>query len=102
MKRALPWVFAPDRFARRDRPVRRNTSIGGLSFGVEIDGENIPMRISEQALRKVFAAGRSPSTWLEAYRRNAGWIDSLAMAAHREDPSRPVCLEVEDFSVPRN
>lgn len=91
-------MFLPERAAQNSRPVRRNTSIGGLSFAVEIDGENIPMRISESALRTIFGAGRSPSTWLEAYRKNADLIDSHAIAAHLENPDRPVCLHVADFA----
>ena len=98
MKRASPWQFIPDRHNQGSRPIRRNTSIGGLSFAVEIDGENIPMRISEAALRTVFAAGRSPSTWLQAYRQHADLIDARAVAAHYDHPDRPVCLGIADFA----
>lgn len=97
MKRASPWLFPAERHVPSGRPGRRNTSIGGLSFAVEIDGENIPMRISERALRNVFAAGPNPATWLDAYRQNAGIIDAKATAAHLDQPDRPVCLEVADF-----
>ena len=98
MKRAAPWLLMPAHLESNARPTRRNTSIGGLSFAVEIDGQNIPMRISERALRTIFAAGRSPSTWLEAYRRNAQAIDARATAVHREKPEMPVCLDIADFT----
>lgn len=88
----------PDRHVQGSRPNRRNTSIGGLSFAVEVDGENIPMRISEAALRTIFAAGRSPSTWLQAYRQHAHRIDARAVAVHRLVPDRPVCLDIADFA----
>jgi len=98
MKRAPNWLFSPEYHLPIRRPSRRNTSIGGLSFAVEINGENIPMRISERALQTIFAAGRSSSTWLDAYRKNARLIDARATAAHLEQPDRPVCLDVADFS----
>ena len=98
MKRPTLWLFAPEVFHQNSRPAKRNTSIGGLSFAVEVDGENIPMRISESALRQVFGADRSQSTWLTTYRENAEIIDARAAALHRENPARPVFLETTDFS----
>lgn len=100
MKRPSPWLFAPDRTPVVNRQALRNTSIGGLSFALEIDGENVPMRISEGALRGVFGAERCRSTWWPAYRRNANEIERRAVAAYRRAPGRPVCLEVADFAVP--
>ena len=98
VNRPSPWLFAPQPIAVPTRAARRNTSIGGLSFAVEIDGENVPMRISETALRRVFGAGPSASTWLATYRLNARRIDALAIAQYRRDPLRPVCLTAEDFA----
>jgi hypothetical protein len=97
MKRATLWLFAPEVFDQNSRPAKRNTSIGGLSFAVEIEGENIPMRISEAALRQVFGADRSQSTWLATYRENAEIIDARAVELHLADPSKPVFLEAADF-----
>ena len=98
MTRPNLWLFAPEVLHQNNRPGIRNTSIGGLSFAVEVDGENIPMRISEAALRQVFGADRSQSTWLFTYRENAEAIDARAAAQHLSDPSRPVYLEAADFA----
>jgi hypothetical protein len=73
-----------------------------LSFAAEVEGEHVPMRISENALCTLFGAGRCRSTWLEAYRRHAHEIDARAIALYLQDPKRPVCLETSDFTPPSN
>lgn len=98
VKRAPSWLFAPD---RTPGPVvrggKRNTSIGGLSFAVEVEGEHVAMRISADALRMCFGASRCSSTWLAAYRLNALVIDARAIELHRRNPREPVCLGPSDF-----
>jgi len=91
------WLFA--RSERRQPPTRprRNTSIGGLSFALEIDGENVAMRISEEALRRCFGAAGCRSTWLAAYRKHAELIDARAIALHVSNPLGSVYLVPADF-----
>jgi len=93
------WLFAPVVPTPPSRPVRRNTSIGGLSFALEVDGQHVAMRISDEVLRKVFGARRCRSTWLQAYRDNATRINARAVAAYHRAPQSPVFLDLGDFAA---
>jgi len=97
MNLSTAWLFAAAQAASASPPARRNTSIGGLSFALEIDGQHVAMRISEDALRHCFGAQACCSTWLAAYRRHARTIDACALARHLRDPRQPVCLQRGDF-----
>jgi hypothetical protein len=100
MNLTTAWLFSNSRLSANPPAVRRNTSIGGLSFALEIGGEHVAMRISEDALRHCFGADRCCSTWLATYRRHAGTIDARAVALHLRNPLQSVCLQRGDFTDP--
>lgn len=63
-------------------------------------GLRVVAEISEDALRDVFGAHGGGDSLVDACRSHFDAIEAAALRHYREDPVKPVMLEVGDFAFP--
>ncbi|SEA55745.1 hypothetical protein [Variovorax sp. YR216] len=64
-----------------------------------LTGRRVIAEISEDALRDLFGATGGGDSLVQACREHFGVIEQTALHHHRRDPTRPVALVTDDFSV---
>lgn len=65
-------------------------------------GRRILAEISEDALRDIFGACEGGESLVQAAQDNFDLIEATALLRHRDDPSKPIALEIADFACPVN
>ena len=76
---------------------RLNPAIEGVDVCLSVRGRAVKAVVVRELLQERFAAGVTPQSWLDSYRRNASAIDSVIAQRFRDDPRQPVILKPGDL-----
>jgi hypothetical protein len=76
---------------------RLHPAIEGVDVRLSVRGRPVKAIVVRELLQERFAAGPTPQSWLDSYRRNAQAIDSVITQRFRDDPRQPVILKPGDL-----
>jgi hypothetical protein len=74
-----------------------HAAIEGVDVRLSVRGRPVKAVVVRELLQERFAAGVTPQSWLDSYRRNAKAIDEEITQRFRTDPRQPVILKPGDL-----